>query len=248
MNPFNRHLSCVIALAFCLLCGLCEAQAYYGKGNFGRLEMLNDSTCTICFIIDPNIYNSQGGKLTDTCSLEKSGDTIYISTRERFRFEAAENYSDDSLEKYPTVFKLYRNEYGDGYQLVYEDVCYLFGKFIDIYDFDGFRNGDLIVFRNYVMYDRFLWTYGKETHILIDNLVDGCCLDRFPLLMKGNKLIPIDKEKNEQCWIDNGFYFPTMKKSNKTKSFDTIPRWSIGLNGVPNGHSLYTNKYCKHRK
>jgi hypothetical protein len=108
MNPFNLHLSHIIALAFSLLCGFCEAQTYYGKGNFGRLEMLNDSTCTICFIISPNITNSQGGKLTDTCSLVKSGDTLYISTRERFRFKAAENYSDDFLEDNPTVYKLFK--------------------------------------------------------------------------------------------------------------------------------------------
>lgn len=248
MNPFNRHLSHIIALAFCLLCGFCEAQTYYGKGNFGRLEMLNDSTCTICFIISPNIHNSQGGKLTDTCSLVKSGDTLYISTRKRFRFEAAENYSADSLEKYLTTYKVYQNSYGEGYRLVNEGGCYLYGKYIGFSDFDSFRNGDLIVVRNFIVYDRFIWVYGEDTPILIDNLVDACCLNNFPLLMKGNKLIPIDKEKNEQCWIDNGFYFPTMKKSHKTKSFDTIPRWSIGLNGVPNGHSLYTNRYCKHRK
>lgn len=259
MNPFNLHLSHIIALAFSLLCGFCEAQTYYGKGNFGRLEMLNDSTCTICFIISPNITNSQGGKLTDTCSLVKSGDTLYISTRERFRFKAAENYSDDFLEDNPTVYKLFKKSYGDDYQLVYEGGCYLYGKFIRFSDLDGFKNGDLIVFRNYVMYDRFIWVYGEDTHILIDNLVDGCCLDRFPLLIKGNKLIPIDKEKNEQCWIDNGFYFPTMKRSNKTKSFDVTPRWSLGLNGLPSGFSFPSNKqtlqghtnynkYCKHRK
>ena len=28
--------------------------------------------------------------------------------------------------------------------------------------------------------------------------------------IKKNKLIPIDKNKNEDCWINNGFYFPTM--------------------------------------
>lgn len=249
MYMFKCYLSCVAVLVFCLLCDFCEAQIYYGRGNFGRLEILNDSSCTICFMIDPNIKNSMGGKITDTCSLIQSGDTIFISTKIRHRFDSVKcNYHYDSFEKYPTVYKKYQNYYGNDYRLVNEGVCFLYGNYIGFSDFDSFKKGDIIVFRNYVMYDRIIWVYSNDTHILIDNLVDSCCLDNFPLFIKGNKLMPIDKEKNKQCWIDNGFYFPTMKRSSKAKSFNTIPRWSLGLNGLPNGFTLPSNKYCKHRK
>jgi hypothetical protein len=60
-------------------------------------------------------------------------------------------------------------------------------------------------------------------------------LNNFPLLMKGNKLIPCgDKNLLEDCWVNNGFYFPIMKKSKKDVEFETIVRWSIGLRGLCN--------------
>jgi hypothetical protein len=65
-------------------------------------------------------------------------------------------------------------------------------------------------------------------------------LDDFPLLIKGNKLIPIDKKKNEECFINNGFYFPIIKKSKKEKNFKTIPAWTIGLQGLSCGKCVPT--------
>lgn len=36
--------------------------------------------------------------------------------------------------------------------------------------------------------------------------------NEFPLVMKGDSIFPVDSEKNHQCWIDNGFFFPIMVK------------------------------------
>lgn len=49
------------------------------------------------------------------------------------------------------------------------------------------------------------------TYIKIkDNKYDRVYLDNFPLLIRGKKLKPCDKEVNRKCFIDNGFYFPEM--------------------------------------
>lgn len=230
----------VLYVVVLLYCNFCEAQTFYGSSNFGRFEILNDSTCTLCFISDNPLMNR-----VDSCSCVKTGDTIYISTKVRHRFEIVEEYPFETLERSSLVYKEYRYQFlGEGYQLLNEDcVC----ENDKIMNFPGFKNGDIIVVRYFIVYDRFKWIYGEERPIIKYNIVDGCCFDNFPLLMRGNQIIPIDEEKNEQCWIENGFYFPTMKRSRKEKSFDVIGRWSIGLRGLPNGYNIPENKFSKHR-
>ena len=60
----------------------------------------------------------------------------------------------------------------------------------------------------------------------------------FPLLIKKNKLIPIDKNKNEDCWINNGFYFPTMvrRKDSLDKNVDRILVINRGIIGLYPGY------------
>ena len=56
----------------------------------------------------------------------------------------------------------------------------------------------------------------------------------FPLLIKGKKLVPCgNKEQLEECWINNGFYFPIMRQRRKKSEIKTISLWSIGLQGLP---------------
>ena len=57
--------------------------------------------------------------------------------------------------------------------------------------------------------------------------------NEFPLLVKGDSIFPIDNEKNYQCWIDNGFFFPIMTKGQDEpwKAKD-IPYWRVGLEGT----------------
>lgn len=55
----------------------------------------------------------------------------------------------------------------------------------------------------------------------------------FPLLMAGDSIYPIDNEKNYQCWIDNGFFFPIMiKKHDEPWEAKDIPYRNIGIEGV----------------
>ena len=57
--------------------------------------------------------------------------------------------------------------------------------------------------------------------------------NEFPLLMKGDSIYPIDNEKNYQCWIDNGFFFPIMTKGHDDPGeARDIPYKRIGLEGI----------------
>jgi len=63
--------------------------------------------------------------------------------------------------------------------------------------------------------------------------VKGVIFNEFPLLVKGNRLIPIDKEKQLECWFDNGFFFPKMKLSKKNKKYDVMNGHDVGLKNLP---------------
>lgn len=57
--------------------------------------------------------------------------------------------------------------------------------------------------------------------------------NEFPLLINGDSIFPIDNERNYQCWIDNGFFFPIMIKG-RDRPWDAkdIPYWRVGLEGT----------------
>ena len=70
----------------------------------------------------------------------------------------------------------------------------------------------------------------------MSNLYFSCqyaLFNEFPLVVKGDSIIPVDNEKNYQCWIDNGFFFPIMKKSyDKPWEAKDLPYQRIGLEGI----------------
>ena len=55
---------------------------YYGKGGLGHLEFISDSLCTISFF-----SNSVKEPLIDTAYYHRNGDTIFISTKIKNRYE-----------------------------------------------------------------------------------------------------------------------------------------------------------------
>lgn len=60
------------------------------------------------------------------------------------------------------------------------------------------------------------WSYyPKYDYLKIDlsnfsRLSHYALFHEFPLIVKGDSIFPVDKLKNYQCWIDNGFFFPIM--------------------------------------
>ena len=80
--------------------------------------------------------------------------------------------------------------------------------------------------------------YPRYDYLKIDmsNRYSSChyaMFNEFPLLVKGDSIFPLDNEKNYQCWIDNGFFFPIMIKGHdKPWEAKDIPYWSVGMEGV----------------
>jgi hypothetical protein len=96
-------------ICFCIICILCDAQTYIGKNKFGKLKIVNDSTCYLYFI------NNNAEPLINKCSFVKSNDTIFLSTKipEPFKIIFLENeilnlYSNCVLTK---IYHFSINEY-----------------------------------------------------------------------------------------------------------------------------------------
>lgn len=66
-----------------------------------------------------------------------------------------------------------------------------------------------------------------------NKLCQEALFNEFPLVIKGDSIFPVDNEKNYQCWIDNGFFFPIMVKGrDKPWKAEEIPNNRIGLEGI----------------
>jgi len=230
----------------CILICLCslnilDAQTYYGTNKLGRLEIINDSLYSASF------YGLNEIIFIDTGTYRRNGDTIWLNSIVKRPFEIV----DRSNEHSPTwncnnyMIKQYAN-FKNKYKLVQEYTAY--NIYVDtinnqlICSWMPSNGSDILVIKDGFIYKRFRKT-GKSTQFftirILDDKMDRIYFDDFPLLIKGEKLIPIDKEKNEQCWIDNGFYFPKMKKANKEKEYNCFIIGYRGLRGLPSGFDIW---------
>lgn len=233
-------------MAFILFPDSSNAQEYYyGEGDFGELVIKNDSTYSISFYemptCSPNIFYDIG-------YYHRIGDTLFLNSVCKRKYELIECSEQEPLNSNCTsryIIKHYRVE-GERY--------YQIDEWVGIQNCDDptevflgsnfFYKGDLIVIKYSVYSYRF--RIGKELPKryykikILDNDVwqEHVYLEEFPLLIRKNKLIPIDKEKNEECWGNNSFYFPKMKKKKKQNRFKVITMLYRGLIDLPNGYNL----------
>jgi hypothetical protein len=213
-----------------------KAQTYYGRNLFGRLQIINDSTGTITFISYLDTYS------IDSCYIHKQGDTVFLSTKAQWRHKVNvyDRIQTATNTWFSTVIKVYEYSFPDK---KYEYV----GDFIGIYDSISksivveeiafYRGNYIIVYKDFFFYYRVKCSFGTDRNYLVlernSNYSQGVVFNEFPLLIKGNRLIPIDKKKQAQCWLDNGFLFPKMKISKKNKDYHIINGHYIGLRNLP---------------
>lgn len=215
-----------------------KSQIYYGENNFGKLEIVNDSICMI------NFAHISGAPEMHSCSYKRKSDTIFLYTiKNNLKIEINEC---DKVEwkGFPIIIRSYsklKNEYVfSGERAFIYDTLH---DMITIKDF-YIDKEDIIVIQFLLGYKRIIYEGNKTRCFSIHNLINFgypsnyMYFDDFPLLIKGNRLIPIDKDKNFQCWIENGFYFPIMKKGKANKKYKTFEYWSLGLRGLPNGFEI----------
>lgn len=213
---------------------------YYGQHNFGKIEIINDSLLQIDFLYHEFYFK-------DTCYYSKKNDTIWIYSKVKERFTI--NVLDykpyrDSVDLTPIILKVYSNEYSKNhkYKLMYEypEMYDFLNKEIIINDLI-LENEEIIVLDMFFDYERFKINFtSSENKFVIIKCNDYAIhiFNGFPLLIKNNRLIPISKEAQEKCWMENGFYFPKMQRSKKTKKYKRIYRGRVGLYGLPQGYDF----------
>lgn len=237
----------LVMLFYCVFPQYGNAQEYYyGEGNFGELVIKDDSTYSISFYemptCSPNIFYDIG-------HYHRIGDTLFLNSVCKKKYELIECSEQEELLngncKSRYIIKHYRIQGKRYYQI---------DEWVGIQNCDDptevflgsnfFYEGDLIVIKYSIYSYRF--RIGKKLPErcykikILDNDVwqEHVYLDEFPLLIRKNKLIPTDKEKNEECWGNNSFYFPKMRKKKKQNKFKVITMWYRGLIDLPNGYNL----------
>jgi hypothetical protein len=214
-----------------------KAQIYYGKDLFGKLQIVNDSTGTITFI------TWLAGRSVDSCYIRKHGDTIFLSTKARWRNKVSVYKTIQTATNpwFPAVIKIYEyNFHEKKYEYISDNIgIYDSTKQSIVLEENVFGRGTyIIVYRTFLSYFRVKCSFNTDRNYVVlegnpDYNLQGVVFDEFPLLAKKNRLIPIDKKKQLECWLDNGFFFPKMKISKKEKKYDIISGHYVGLRNLP---------------
>jgi len=222
---------------------------YYGKGGLGHLEFISDSLCTISFL-----SNSLKEPLIDTAYYHRNGDTIFISTKIKSRYE---------IKTYDKPPKFNCNDYA-----IIKNIFRMQGEKIKIFfelaiPFDTITNElyfekgkeDFYIYKHPILYYKgyhrlcfhFLFLSSRNYNIIkLMNLEtnQSLFLNEFPLIIKHNKLKPPSKKyiANWIFWRDNGLFFPKMIVSKKQRGYKTIYIKDIALEGIPTSVCLPENE------
>ena len=228
--------SCILSFIIVLLSCSSQAQTYYGKKMFGRIQTINDSTSTVTFIS----WGTNG--YIDTCYVRKHGDTVFLSTKARWKYKVNvfEERQISANPSHPIIVKIYEYSFPDKkYNFIDDDIGIYDSvtKSIVLEDVRFYQGLYIIVCKPYSYYRvKCYFERMDPSYITIERnqnfYFSGVVFDEFPLLIKGNRLIPIDKEKQMQCWLDNGFLFPRMKMNKKQKEYHIIGSYYIGLRNL----------------
>lgn len=229
-----RRQYILLPLMILLFC-FAHAQTYYGEKLFGRLEMIDDSVCTIAFISMGDYYP------VDSCCVRKHEDTVFLSTKKQWRYKVNIFDKQQTVDNpwYCSIIKIYRYSFSNKYEYItdvvgsYDSIT----RSIVVEEIVFGKGQYIVVFKDIFTYYRVKCSFDKERNFVVldenPDYTNELIFNEFPLLVKGNKLIPIDKEKQMQCWLDNGFFFPKMKMSKKTKKYKIINGHYIGLRNLP---------------
>lgn len=220
-------------------------QRYIGRNGLGSFELLNDSTCVVSFLSELFMNGMEGYfPKFDTCNVVKDGKTYFLTSKKP---RSITNIIGNSLpfgfksSTYSTVKFFTRELQRNGHwrflyelSLEYEEDS-LFSILSIGKRLTGFSNVLIVIVEHPFLSHRIFFpkipkdNFGLKVDFKTDNFL---ILDSFPIIVKSNKVIPIDNEKNFQCWVDNGFYFPKMRLNKNYREHDYIPMWKKGITGL----------------
>lgn len=207
-------------------------------------------------IIQAKFYCQDGLNRYQDIPYYRKGDTIILSNHKGPRVPWSICSSDDvsSNDDTPILAKFFsswrkpscrpvHDRHFDGEEIFYMDTA---RKLLFI-PCDRYYDTEIIVLSRFGCYVRLqmkddgsLLSSKKDSFLRIDMSTffsewkREALFDDFPLVIKNDTIFPLaDSSKSYQCWIDNGFFFPMMVKSNKSPSeIGRISELLIGLMGT----------------
>lgn len=220
----NRKIKCAIILLVATIfsSNVADAQHYYANDERGELEFINDTQYVISFYSLANLI------FYDTGYYTKDNDTFFLTSNKQFCYSISSVFDTSELEEYEQssflikyfvnwpegktrkgetiVRKGFRNKERD---ILFSSTWFTIGEVFVVYD--------NWIYRRFKVSKEFIrdYTPGQRTVsnywlIIERDKMDRIYLNRFPLLIRGEKLIPIDKDSIYSCYLLNGFIFPTM--------------------------------------
>lgn len=217
-----------------------SAQHYYAKNGKAELKLINDSNYVLSFFsLFTNEYH-----LFDTGYYKIKDDILYLTSRPTNPMRLLPDFDTvNNTRVHDRIFIV--KEYHktkNGYRMIIEGatnqmyvcnnenvICVPFkigaDNIIIVHDQ---KTGDYLRFKpnsETVRSQKYLHPF-KSFIAFKQEFAGKVYLDSFPLKMRGNSLIPIDKNKNYDCWLHNGIYFPKMDTKERT-----IHLWHYGYRG-----------------
>lgn len=223
---------------------------YVGIDGHFVMSFANDS------IIQARFFNVDRFDRYQKIRYRRSGDTIFLhnSSQTRMPFslcnlehipDIERPYGDPIIVRFFSPIKTKESKRVQEHRLEYERIYYMdtVSYQIHIPAHVYCRHSDIIVVSHGNYFARLRKDidtsyYPTYNYLTIDmsNRYSSCLyalFNEFPLVINGDSIIPIDNEKNYQCWIDNGFFFPIMVRGrDKPWEAKGIPYWRAGLAGI----------------
>ena len=224
---------------------------YVGVDGRFVMSFANDS------IIQARFFNVDRFDRYQKIRYRRSGDTVFLhnSSRTRVPYSLCNLKHIRNMEgeaSIPVIVKFFSPKQSNGgggvqeHLLLHEGIYYMDSISFQIlipYKKVYCQYSDIIVVShgNYharLCKDIDTSCYPSYDYLKIDmsNRYSSCLyalFNDFPLVVKGDSIFPVDNEKNHQCWIDNGFFFPVMIKGHdKPWEAKDISYRSVGLEGT----------------
>lgn len=224
---------------------------YVGVDGRFVMSFANDS------IIQARFFNVDRFKRYQKIRYRRSGDTIFLhnssQTRVPYSLCKINHIQDiDCDASIPVIVRFFCPEQSSGEKEVQEHILLHEG----IYYMDSISSQILIPYKQvYCQYSDIIVVTHNNYYARLYKEIDSSyypsydylkidmsnryslCLyalfNEFPLVIQGDSIFPVDNEKNYQCWIDNGFFFPimTIGRDEPWKAKD-VPYRRVGLEGT----------------
>ena len=225
-----KHHHIFLLVAILIVAIPSSAQHYYAKNGNAELKLINDSNYVLSFF---SLFTNEY-QLFDTGYYKIDDDILYLTSMPTIPMRLLPDF--DTANKVRVndrifIVKAYHKT-KDGYRMIIEGatnqmyvcndenvICVPFkigtNDIIIVHDQ---KTGAYLRFKpdtEVARSQRYLHPL-KSFIAFKQEFAGKVYLDAFPLKMRGNSLIPIDKTKNYDCWLHNGIYFPKMDAKKRT--------------------------------